>query len=132
MQIPSLQQTYVLPPAPPEKTNYLDQAAFLHLLTVQLSTQNPLEPMSDRDFFAQMAQLGTVQGVDELKRSMQVTQASALIGKNVVVSSPLTENGTGNTTITGKVEGVQMANQKVYVLVNGTRYEMNRIVQILE
>lgn len=132
MQIPSLQQTYVLPPAPPEKTNYLDQAAFLHLLTVQLSTQNPLEPMSDRDFFAQMAQLGTVQGVDELKRSMQVTQASALIGKKVVVTSPLTENGSGNATITGKVEGVQMANQKVYVLVNGTRYEMSRIVQILE
>ncbi len=132
MQIPSVQSNYVLPPAPEAKTNYLDQAAFLQLLTVQLSTQNPLEPMSDRDFFAQMAQLGTVQGVDELKRSMQVTQASALIGKKVVVTSPMSENGSGNTTITGKVEGVQIANQKVYVIVGGNRYEMSRIVQILE
>jgi flagellar basal-body rod modification protein FlgD len=131
MQTQSVNSTYVLPPAPKARNDYLDQAAFLQLLTVQLSTQNPLEPMSDRDFFAQLAQLGTVQGVDELKRSMQMTQASAMLGKNVVVSSPMSENGVGNTTITGRVEAVEMSNQKVYVRVEGVKYEMSRIMQIL-
>lgn len=124
--------TYILPEPPKARTNVLDQAAFLQLLTVQLSTQNPLEPMNDRDFFAQLAQLGTVQGVDELKRSMQVTQASSLIGRTVVVTSPFTENGYANTTITGLVQGVDMANNKVYVRVDGVRYEMDRIVRILQ
>lgn len=127
MPIQPLDSKYVVPDPPKSRSNYLDQAAFLQLLTVQLSTQNPLEPMNDRDFFAQLAQLGTVQGIDELKRNSQITQAAALIGKNVVVSNPDT-----GTTTQGKVEGVDMAEQKVYVRVNGNRYEMSRIVQILE
>lgn len=119
---------YVLPPAPTAKKNYLDQGAFLQLLSVQLSTQNPLEPMSDRDFFAQLAQLGTVQGVDELKRSIQSSQAASLLGKKVVVATA----DASNSVVTGTVEAVQMSDQKVYVKVEGNFYEMNKIVQILQ
>lgn len=89
----------------------LDMDTFMRLLTVQLSNQNPLEPMNDRDFFAQMAQLGTVQGVDKLKEAMDTTQASSLIGKKVTALRPMTETEGGeNSTVTGTVKRLTIRN----------------------
>lgn len=89
----------------------LNMDVFMRLLTVQLANQNPLEPMNDRDFFAQMAQLGTVQGVDKLKDAMDTTQASALIGKTVTALRPMTESGASdNSTVTGVVKRLSIKN----------------------
>jgi flagellar basal-body rod modification protein FlgD len=73
----------------------LGQDAFLKLMTTQLSNQDPFEPMDNGDFLAQMAQFGTVNGVNELVtsfadltsslQSAQAVQASSLIGRNVLV-----------------------------------------------
>lgn len=86
-----------------KKKSELSMENFMHLLTVQLQNQNPLEPMNDRDFFAQMAQLGQVQGMDTLNKSLDVTKAQALMGKQVTASRP---NGelTGQPTVTGVVK----------------------------
>jgi flagellar basal-body rod modification protein FlgD len=83
--------------------NELNMETFLRLLTVQLANQNPLEPMNDRDFFAQMAQLGTVQGLDKVKDSLDVSQAAGLIGKTVTALRPMTDEGSGgqNSLVTG-------------------------------
>lgn len=88
-----------------EPKSDLDISTFIRLLTVQLANQNPLEPMSDRDFFAQMAQLGQVEGMDKLRDSMEMTQASALMGKTVTALRPMTDTGSGgeNSVVTGKV-----------------------------
>lgn len=89
----------------------LDMDAFLRLLTVQLSNQNPLEPMSDRDFFAQMAQLGQVEGLDAMQKSLQVTQASAMLGKTVTAFRPMTETTSGmNEAVFGTVERLVVRN----------------------
>lgn len=77
------------------KNDELGQDAFLKLMTTQLSNQDPFEPMDNGDFLAQMAQFGTVNGVNELLssfqnlatnlQSSQALQASNLIGRNVLV-----------------------------------------------
>lgn len=97
-----------------------DMTTFLRLLTVQLSTQNPLEPMNDRDFFAQIAQLGQVDGISKLQSSMETSQAASLIGKKVTALQPLTESKTGkNELVVGTVskmmvrDGVRMLSIKV-------------------
>lgn len=93
------------------KKKELDMQSFLTLLSVQLSHQNPLEPMNDRDFFAQMAQLGTVQGLDRMQKSLDVAQASALIGKTVTAVRPMTESPSGtNDLVTGTVERLTIQN----------------------
>jgi flagellar basal-body rod modification protein FlgD len=84
----------------------LDMQTFLVLLSVQLSTQNPLEPMSDRDFFAQMAQLGQVQGMDALRGSMDAQMAATMIGKKVTAVRPFTQSGTTDQLVQGTVEKV--------------------------
>lgn len=87
----------------------LDMETFLNLLVVQLANQNPLEPMNDRDFFAQMAQLGQVQGLDKMQDSMEISQAATLMGKSVTAVRPMTDNENGQASlVTGKVVRMQI------------------------
>ncbi|MCH8274613.1 MAG: hypothetical protein IH851_07475 [Armatimonadetes bacterium] len=126
MEIQGANNTYVLPELPPARNDFLDQEAFLRLLVVQLATQNPLEPMNDRDFFAQMAQLGMVQGIDRLQSSLQMSQAASLIGREVEVVSPLD----GGQIIRGRVEAVETRNNMAFVVVDGVPYELDNVVRI--
>lgn len=107
----------------------LNMQQFLVLLSVQLSTQNPLEPMSDRDFFAQMAQLGTVQGMDAMKSTMEASQSAALIGKHVTALRPYTDTSSGlNETAEGTVEKVTIQNGEYKLVIreaNGGTVEVS-------
>ena len=95
--------------APAKKKSTLDMSTFLRLLTVQLANQNPLEPMSDRDFFAQMAQLGQVQGTDKMTKQLQTLQAGTLIGKTVRATITRAE-GAPAEEIIGRVIGMDVQN----------------------
>lgn len=98
------------------KRKEMDMQAFLELLAAQLANQNPLEPMNDRDFFAQMAQLGTVQGMDKMQKSMDIAQASTLMGKTITAFRPMTESNNGiNELVTGRVEKLALKNGE-YIL----------------
>ena len=75
----------------------LGQDQFLQLMTTQLSNQDPLKPMNNGDFLAQIAQFGTVSGVKDLNtsfksfssnlQSSQALQASTLIGRDVLIDN---------------------------------------------
>ena len=84
----------------PQKPNdSLGQAEFLRLMTTQLANQDPLQPIQDADFIAQMAQFGTVNGITELQSSFdtlasamqsnQALQASVMVGRTVTTPSEL-------------------------------------------
>lgn len=109
---------------------------FLVLLTVQLATQNPLEPMSDRDFFAQMAQLGTVQGMDAMRGSLDASQAAGMIGKKVNAVRPFSVVGSNNSAVvSGTVERVLIRDGRNYLVVkeaNGglVEVEMGNVLSI--
>lgn len=87
-------------PAKPKEG--LDMQKFLELLAVQMQNQNPLEPMNDRDFFAQMAQLGQVQGLDDVNKKLTVSQAAELMGRKVTAVRPMSETTSGQPEL---VEG---------------------------
>ena len=110
--MPSLVSTidpkaYYVPPAPKAPAG-LNMATFLHLLTVQMASQNPLEPMKDSELFAQISQLGQVQGMQNLQTQGDFTKAQSLIGK-VVDAVYQGSGGSGNQVITGTVSGVSVA-----------------------
>ena len=73
----------------------LGQTEFLELMTAQLRYQDPLKPMENGDFLGQMAQFGTVSGINELNtafsslnasfQSNQALQASTLVGRKVLI-----------------------------------------------
>lgn len=72
----------------------LGQNEFFKLLVTQLGSQNPLNPMDNEQFIAQMAQFSTVSGVQQMQASMsklaesmgsaQGMQAANLVGREVL------------------------------------------------
>lgn len=106
----------------------LDMAAFMKLLVVQLQNQNPLEPMSDSEFYAQLAQMGTVQGVQNMATITEQQQASSLLGKTVTATRPMTESGTGSDlTVTGTVVKTMVKSGVNYL---GVQEEDGGIVEV--
>lgn len=97
---------------PAESKGKLDMNAFMRLLTVQLANQNPLEPMNDRDFFAQMAQLGQVEGSDKMQKQLDMMQATNMMGKTVDALRPMTDANSGgvNDIVTGEVVRMTVKN----------------------
>jgi len=52
-------------------TNELDREAFLKLLIVQLRNQDPLEPMEDKEFIAQLAQFSNLEQMQIMNRTIE-------------------------------------------------------------
>lgn len=75
----------------------LGQADFLRLMIAQLQNQDPFQPMENGEFLGQMAQFSTVNGIEELKTSVnqmasifaeqQLLGATSLIGREVMILS---------------------------------------------
>lgn len=90
---------------------------FIRLLTVQLSTQNPLDPMKDAEMFAQIAQLGQVDGLGKLQTSVDMQQASSYLGKTVVAVRPDTAENYKVDILEGKVTKVLVRDGDPYLVV---------------
>jgi flagellar basal-body rod modification protein FlgD len=78
--------------------NVLGKDAFLQLLVTQLRNQNPLEPLSNTEYIAQMAQFTSVEQLMNLATEMSALRhslgiASSLIGKVVEWTEMDTETG---------------------------------------
>ena len=89
---------YEQPSEPRSASGSMDmgQADFLKLMTTQLRNQDPFEPIENGEFLGQIAQFGTVSGIQELQQSFgdlssalqanRALQASVLVGKQVMVN----------------------------------------------
>ncbi|MDC0214521.1 hypothetical protein OAL14_06870 [Gammaproteobacteria bacterium] len=88
----------------------LDRNAFLRLFTTQLQNQNPLDPMKNEAFVAQLAQFSSLEATTRMSDSLdqfvtsqsteKVMRGASLIGKNVFVSGA-TVSQTGGQPIEG-------------------------------
>ena len=73
----------------------MDQGAFLTLFTTQLKNQNPLDPVKNEAFVAQLAQFSQLEATNSMKTSMQamvdslqgdkMLAGAAMIGRKVAV-----------------------------------------------
>jgi flagellar basal-body rod modification protein FlgD len=109
---------------------------FLKLLIAQLRNQDPLRPMEDKEFIAQMAQFNVLEQMQQLNQAFeayaamaQFGQASSLIGKTVVA---LPRDGDPSQPITGKVQSVSFIGKEVIVKVDNQLVSLADIIQVKE
>ncbi len=85
----------------------LDKLDFLNLLVTQLQHQDPLDPMDDKEFVAQLAQFSSLEqltnisvGIDDLGTAMtrqELINTASYIGKDITASG-YSISKTGNET----------------------------------
>lgn len=109
----------------------LDQDDFLKLLLAQFTSQDPMEPMKDTAFIAQMAQFTALEqsktmttDIAALRGQQQILQANAMLGRNVVVQVD------GGLAAQGPVAAVQMEAGMPKIVVNGQAYELGQVLSI--
>ncbi len=109
----------------------LGQDEFLQLLVTQMRNQDPMKPVSDTEFIAQMAQFSNLEQTKEmsgdiakLRQSTAFNQATALMGKQVHLLS-------GESTFTkGIVTDLTVKDGEVSLIVNGKTYELGQVVSV--
>ncbi len=108
--------------------NELDPDAFLKLLITELQFQDPLNPMNDREFMTQLAQLSSLEATKGLQLSSQalaLMQSVAFIGKMVEAV------GQDGETFTGLVEEVRFENSAPVLFVAGQRVGLENVVRVM-
>jgi len=103
----------------------LTQNDFLQLLVTQMQNQDPLNPQSDTQMAAQMAQFTSLQQSSAMSGSLAMLQANNLIGSTVSLQID------SQTTTTGQVQGVVMQNGAPQVIVNGLTYGLNQVLSVV-
>jgi len=102
----------------------LNQNDFLKLLVAQIQYQDPMNPQSDTQMAAQLAQFTSLQQAAQSSSSLAMIQANTLVGNTVTVQVD------PKTTASGMVTGVVMNNGTPQVTVNGTNYNLNQITSV--
>lgn len=110
------------------KTN-MDKDDFLKILITQLTTQDPSQPLQDKDFIAQMAQFSSLEQMTNMANSfgkvqsvISASQALSTIGKNVEIQ-------VGDQVIKGQVTSVTPG-QFPQVLVGDKYYDFGSVSKI--
>ena len=104
----------------------LGRDAFLQLFTAQLKNQNPLDPMENEAFVAQLAQFSSVEGIKGMQASLEtlvgnlreqsLLTGSTLVGKRVAVAGGFGQGGGARPTETlvSLQEGSDLLTMSVY------------------
>lgn len=125
-------------------SDILGKDDFLKILMTQLQNQDPMNPMQDKDFIAQMATFSTLEQITNMGKSIdrfvQAEQQNKMISYSQFVGKEITwhkiDTANGQETVqqgNGKVASVQFKEDTVsFILEDGTVLEPANISQINE
>ncbi len=130
MDVSSIASNYSSTAASRTTGKELDKNAFLKILVTQLANQDPLNPMEDRDFVAQLAQFTSLEELQSMNSGNTFSQASNLVGRNVY-STVTAEDGT-KTEVYGKVTSAMVNGGQPYLEVNGQYIPFNDSVVVYD
>ena len=113
-------------------TSQMGQQQFLQLLIAQLKNQDPMDPVSQEDSIAQLAQFSTLEGIEQLNANFssfmklqQVSQGSNLVGKNV---EWLDKDGVRQQ---GVVDKISVKDSELQLEIDGKQVPIENVTAIL-
>jgi len=113
--------------AAPKKKS-LGQEQFLKLMTTQMTHQDPTKPMQNGEFLTQMAQFGTVSGIQDLQQSFKNFSASISSAQALQTAASLV----GRTVSALSDQGLLAAGGKIKGTVDLPASSSNVNVKILD
>jgi len=110
-------------------TGELGKNDFLNLLVTQLQYQDPLNPMDDKEFIAQIAQFSSLEQMQNLNTTMTSMKAFSMLGNYVVAQ--VTDSASGELKLVeGNVTNVKTSSGKTYVVVNGEDIPVENVLEV--
>ena len=114
-----------------ENNSQLQMDDFLQLLTSQITNQDPLEPMKDTEFISQMANIASLeqmqqftQGFSKFADSHGEMLAQSYLGNHVIINNGIKE-------ISGKVDaGEKLEDGSIRLEVGGESYDPKDVSRV--
>ena len=101
---------------------------FLNLLVAEMTNQDPMSPMSNTDFVAQMAQFTSLQTMQDLTYYSNASFAASLVGKTVTMASV---SASGEMQLeTGPVQAINLNGKEFEIRVNNKIFTIKNLMEI--
>lgn len=118
------------------KQEVLGKDDFLRLLVTQLRNQDPLKPMEDKEFIAQMAQFSSLEQLQNLSKVLEqmgkvqtdaalMAQATSFLGREVTVYDARTDQ-----EVQGKVTAIKVFDGEPKLVINGEMYPVLSVLEV--
>jgi flagellar basal-body rod modification protein FlgD len=112
-------------------TGDLGKNDFLNLLVTQLRYQDPLEPVDDKEFIAQLAQFSALEQMQNLNTTFSSAKAFSLLGKRITANTS-NDDTKATRLVEGIVSSVRMSEGKVLLVVNGEDVPIEDVINVSE
>ncbi len=123
--------------APPNSTSStpssnVNQTDFMKLLVTQLQNQDPLNPVDDQQFIAQMAQLSSLEATNQLASQVgQMVSTQQQMGVIQLVGHEVQYLDDDGKTAQGKVTGVRLSGPTPTLLIGNGEVSPGQVQTVL-
>ena len=118
----------------------LGKDAFMQLLVAQMKNQDPMSPVDNQEYIAQLAQFSSLEEMQVVNENLvalallqqdnalmaQLTDSSALIGKSVTYLDPQSGEPT-----TGSVDSVRLQDGLALLRIDGNDVPLQNVTEVL-
>ncbi len=109
----------------------VDTDTFLKLLVAQLANQDPLNPQEDTEFVTQLAQMTTLEEMQQIGAGMSSIQAYSFVGKYAYAEATDPETGiTGYYC--GTIDSIVSESGTYYAIIGEDAVKVDDIVQVFD
>lgn len=103
---------------------------FLNLLIAQLKNQDPLNPMKDTEFIAQLANFSSLEQISNMNKNLEEFLQQQQYQNSVAAVSMIGKEITSVDGEKGIVSGINMEDSGVYLTVNGKKIAFTEIKEV--
>lgn len=124
------------PAKAPTKT--LGQDEYLRLMAEELKNQDPLEPIDNKDFLADMAQFSSLEQMNSIAKVagdlrmdiMALTQQSLLTQGAALIGKEVTGTDLNGETVQGMVTGVKLDGSSLQVQLGEISLDLSQVTEV--
>lgn len=109
----------------------VDTETFLKLLVAQLQYQDPLEPQSDTAFVTQLAQMTSLEQMQQMNATLTSAQAYEMIGKYAYAEVLNSKTGVTNCYL-GLVQSVLLKSGVPYVMLGDYAVAASNVTRVFD